>query len=140
VHLCVKTVNSRHTESLFDRVAQRWRFRGPVQLIAGTDLAARTTDPADVLVWLQGHLATRYVRHAGDIGTRLAGLDVAPDPDGRFRVNELYCHDDTWRPTLQALLDVSDRVLADLRGFGRRTPAAGSNWRNCSAAWPPTTS
>ena len=107
----------RRTESLFDRVAQQWRFRGPVQLIAGTDLATRTTDPGDILAWLQGQLATRYVRHAGEIATRIAGLDMAPDPDGRFRVNEIYCHDNTWRPTLQALLDVSDRVLADLRGF-----------------------
>ena len=39
------------------------------------------------------------------------------DPDGRFRVNEVYCRDDTWRPTLQALLDTTDTVLMDLRSF-----------------------
>jgi hypothetical protein len=93
------------TETLFDRVAQKWRLRGPVQLIAGVDLAMRTTDCGDVLTFLEGRLADRR-------------LDDDPDPDGRFRVNELYCHDDTWRPTLQALLDRSDVVVADLRSFG----------------------
>ena len=42
------------------------------------------------------------------------------DPDGRFRVSDLYCHDDTWRPTLQALLDASDLVLMDLRSFSQQ--------------------
>jgi hypothetical protein len=42
-----------------------------------------------------------------------------PDPDGRFRVNEFFCHDDTWRATLQALARSSDAVLMDLRGFAR---------------------
>ena len=32
------------TEALLDRVAQRWRFDGPVQLVAGIDLATRTVD------------------------------------------------------------------------------------------------
>ena len=50
------------TESLFDRVAQAWRFHGPVQLIAGVDLAMRTVDPGDLLALLNGRLAELYVR------------------------------------------------------------------------------
>ena len=50
------------TESLFDRVAQAWRFHGPVQLIAGVDLAMRTVDPGDVLALLNGRLAELYAR------------------------------------------------------------------------------
>ena len=105
------------TESLFDRVAEAWRFHGPVQLIAGVDLAARFVDPGDVLALLGGRLAERYVRAPQDVVERLERLDLGPDPDGRFRINEVYCHDDTWRAMLEALLDTSDAVLMDLRSF-----------------------
>jgi hypothetical protein len=108
------------TESLFDRVAQAWRFRGPVQLIAGVDLAMRTVDPGDVLAFLDGRLSEQYIAAAQDVPDRIARLDLRPDPDARFRVNEVYCHDDTWRPALEMLLDTSDAVLMDLRGFSER--------------------
>lgn len=105
------------TETLFDRVAQQWRFHGPVQMIAGVDLATRTADPGDMLAFVGGRLDERYVATPDEAGPRVGGLDMQPDPDGRFRVNEVYCHDDTWRSTLQALLDTTDIVLMDLRSF-----------------------
>jgi hypothetical protein len=108
------------TEALFDRIAQRWRFRGPVQLIAGADLAMRAVDPGDILNLLAGRTAEQYVTDPEALARRLDTLDVAPDPDGRFRVNEVYCHDDTWRPALGTLLDRTDRVVMDVRSFSRR--------------------
>ncbi|MGE5813824.1 MAG: hypothetical protein ACM36C_05000 [Acidobacteriota bacterium] len=105
------------TESLFDRVAQLWRFTGPVQLIAGVDLATRTVDPGDVLMFLNGRLAAKFVARESEVPQQLQRLDSARDPDGRHRVNELYCHDNTWRTALQSLLDVSDTGLMDLRSF-----------------------
>jgi hypothetical protein len=106
------------TETLFDRIAQRWRFRGPVQLIAGVDLATRTADPGDVLAFVGGRLREQYVSSASELPERLQRLDARRDPDGRFRVNELYCLDQTWRQSLTGLLSISDTVLMDLRGFG----------------------
>ena len=47
-------------------------------------------------------------------------LDTRPDFDGRFRVNDFYCHEDTWRMTLEQLVGESDVVLMDLRGFSRQ--------------------
>lgn len=108
------------TERLFDRVAAVWRFRGPVHLIAAPDLATRTVDPGDTLALIGGRLAEQYVGSIGEIPRRMATLDRRPDPDGRFRVNEVYCHDDTWRPALEALLDASDGVLMDLRSFSQQ--------------------
>jgi hypothetical protein len=58
---------------------------------------------------------------ADEISQRLGRLDFRPDPDGRYRVNEVYCRDDTWRPALEALLESCDTVLMDLRTF-RRAP------------------
>ena len=105
------------TESLFDLVAQRWRFHGAVQLIAGVDLAMRTADPGDILAFVNGRLADNYIRSTNEIAHRIGSLDLRTDPDSRFRINELYCRADTWQPTLQALLDVTDVVLMDLRSF-----------------------
>lgn len=105
------------TETLFDRVAQQWRFHGPVQLIAGVDLAMRLVDPGDMLAFVGGQLDERYVRSMDDVRRRVGELDMGRDPDGRFRVNEVYCHTDNWQSTLQALLRTTDIVLMDLRSF-----------------------
>lgn len=114
------------SELLFDSLIQRWRFIGSVQLIAGTDLATRTIDPDDLLRFLQGRLRSLFVGSPADLAARLAELDEARDPDGRFRVNEFYCQDDTWQPTLHALLARSDAILMDLRGF--RAERAGCRY------------
>jgi hypothetical protein len=58
-----------------------------------------------------------YVSSLEELPERLQRLDVGRDPDGRFRVNDLYCVDGTWRETLQQLLPLSDVVVMDLRGF-----------------------
>jgi hypothetical protein len=109
------------TERLFDYLAQHWRVRGPVQLIAGTDLAMRTMDPGDVLAFVSGRLRSQYVASVDEIPGRIARLDMRPDPDGRFRVNELYCLQDTWKPALLTLLGVTDAVVMDARGLSRQS-------------------
>jgi hypothetical protein len=112
--------HQRRTESLFDAVAQRWRLRGPVQLIGGVDLAMRTLDPGDTLEFIAGRFADQCVIEPEEVPRRLARVDVERDPDGRFRVNEIYCRADTWRSTLCALLEMTDTVLMDLRSFSER--------------------
>ena len=44
-------------------------------------------------------------------------MDVEPDRDGRFRINEFCCRDDTWQATVVALIERADAVVMDLRGF-----------------------
>lgn len=107
----------KRTEQLFDAVGQRWRFHGSVQMIAGTDLAARSIDPGDFVRFLGARMNEQFITGESELQARLSSLDVAPDPDGRYRVNEFFCRDDTWQAALVALLDVSDAVLMDLRGF-----------------------
>ena len=104
-------------QALFDHVIERWRLTGNTVLIAGTDLADRTLDGADIFAFLDGELAGRFIRSAAEVAPRLAGFDLGPDADGRYRVNECYCHDTTWQDALHALVGRSDVVLMDLRGF-----------------------
>ncbi|WP_439520325.1 hypothetical protein [Hydrogenophaga sp.] len=104
-------------QALFDRVVERWRLGGNTVLIAGTDLLSRTLDPDDLFTFLNGRLATRFIGSEAQLAERLRGFDLAPDPDGRYRVNECYCFDSTWKAALAALVQCSDVVLMDLRGF-----------------------
>jgi hypothetical protein len=104
-------------QDLFDHVVERWRLSGNTVLIAGTDLAIRTLDADDIYTFLDGRLAARFIRTPADVAPRLAAFDIARDADGRFRVNECYCHDSTWQQTLNALVERSDVVLMDLRSF-----------------------
>jgi hypothetical protein len=107
----------RRTEKLFDVIAQRWRLLGGVKLIAGADLAMRTMDPADFISFVGGRLRRLFVRSGRDLARRIEQLDERRDPDGRMRISKVFCHEDTWRATLRALLRRSDVVLMDLRGF-----------------------
>lgn len=105
------------TERLFDRVAERWRFEGPVAMIAGADLALRSVDVDEALAFVRGEIESRYVSGTGDLTRRLQELDAGVDPDGRFRVGEFFCFDNTWRPALRSLVARARVVLMDLRGF-----------------------
>ncbi|MBX3611861.1 MAG: hypothetical protein KF871_18360 [Hydrogenophaga sp.] len=102
---------------LFDRVIERWRLVGRTVLIAGTDLLSRTIDPDDVFTFLNGRLNERFIGDAEQLWRREDAMRTDPDPDGRYRVEECYCHDNTWQLALNALVGRADIVLMDLRGF-----------------------
>ena len=107
----------RRSELLLRRLGAHWRHLGPVQMIAGTDLVSAALDPHEFLDPLRGRLARQFIGDAGELRQRLDDLDEDPDPDGRYRVNELFCHDNAWRPVLRELARRSDCVLLDVRGF-----------------------
>ncbi len=107
----------RNVAALFEEVVERWRVSGRTVLIAGTDLVDHTLDAADLLGFLEGRLAERFVVGQDDVQRRLAEFDWERDPDGRFRINECYCHDASWKHALAALVHRSRYVLMDLRGF-----------------------
>ena len=103
--------------SLFDHVVERWRLSGNAVMIAGTDLADRTLDPHDIFQFLDNKLAQRFIVSPADVARRIDAFDMIADIDGRYRVNECYCHNTIWQDALQALVRYSDVVLMDLRGF-----------------------
>jgi hypothetical protein len=107
------------SERLFDRVGARWRLFGPVTTIAAPDVVARTIGPGDYLRWLTGRADELFVTSGADLAARLAALDMAPDPDGRYRVNALCCRDNTWQATVVELMQRADVVLMDVRRLSR---------------------
>ena len=107
----------RHSEQLFALLSAHWRYAGSIDLIAGVDLATTTLELREFLDFLGGKLRQSFIYNAADLQRRLDAIDLAPDPDGRFRVNELFCITDTWQEAVTRLIGQTDVVLMDLRGF-----------------------
>lgn len=110
----------KRSERLFDALAKHWRHIGSIHLIAGPDLAATTIEPHEFLDFLSGKLARRFIDGPDTLNRRILEMDLKPDRDGRFRVNDFFCHEDTWQMTLSRLVYESDAVLMDLRSFSEQ--------------------
>jgi hypothetical protein len=91
---------------------------GNVRLIAGADLALSSVAPQQFLAFVSGKLSQLFIRDL----SRACGLalDNRRDADGRFRINDLFCHANTWQTILSKLIRDTDVVLMDLRNFTRK--------------------
>jgi hypothetical protein len=108
------------SERLFDVIERHWRRSGSIQMIAGVDLASRTVEPHEFLDFISGRLSRRYIDGEDSLNHRMRERDAAADRDLRFRINEFFCYDDTWRMVLSRLVHESNAVVMDLRGFSRQ--------------------
>jgi hypothetical protein len=107
----------RRSDVLLDSVAKYWRHIGSVQVITGPDVALSTVQPHQFLDFLSGKLSRHFVRDQASLEHSLAARDRVRDPDGRFRINNFFCHADSWQPALPRLVEEGDAVLMDLRNF-----------------------
>ena len=108
---------ARRSQRLLDDLGQRWRYLGPINLIAGADLAYAVIEPHEFYDFLSGRLSRAFVKDQEDLESRLPEGTPVADPDGLFRIQDFYCHDDTWRMTVARLARGADAVFMDLRGF-----------------------
>lgn len=125
------------TERLFDRIGARWRLFGPVTMIAAPDVAARTIDPGDYLRWLTGRADELFVTSRADLDARLDALDMTRDPDGRYRINEFCCRDNTWQATVVELMQRADAVVMDVRGVTRERRGCEFELQQLALRLPP---
>ena len=107
----------RRSEALFEAVTKYWRYIGSVQIITGPDLARSTVQPHQFLDFLSNKLSRHFVSDRPSLERSLAERDFERDPDGRFRINNLFCNKDSWQPALPQLIQEGDTVLMDLRNF-----------------------
>lgn len=107
----------KRSEQLFDRLRRHWQYVGNTTMIAGPDLVTGTIEPHEFLAFLSGRMARQFIRDAADLERRIATADRAPDHDGRYRISEFFCHDDTWQMTMERLALDADAILMDLRSF-----------------------
>lgn len=105
------------SRTLFNDLSNAWRYIGDVKMIAGPDLAISSVEPHEFLNFITGKLKILFIRNNADLNNRLNNLDEKPDYNGRFRINEFFCQENTWKTTLSSLLHISHAVFMDLRGF-----------------------
>ncbi len=108
------------SERLFESLSKRWLRLGSIDMIAGPDLVTSTIEPHEFLAYVGGELSRSFINSPTELDERIAHRDQHPDPDGRYRVNEFFCRDDTWQMCVQALAAKNGVVLMDLRSFSRQ--------------------
>ena len=107
----------RKSHRFFDQFSRLWRQVGSINMIAGPDLVTSQVEPHEFLAFAGGDIARSFVLDQSDLDRRFTHRDNLPDPDGRYRVNEFFCHDNTWKMTMQRLARDSTGILMDLRSF-----------------------
>jgi hypothetical protein len=107
----------RRSVALLNRVASHWRYIGSVQMITGPDVALSSVQPHQFLDFLSGKLASHFVRDQTSLDRSLAQRDQIRDADGRFPINNFFCHANTWQLALPRLVEQGEVVLMDLRSF-----------------------
>lgn len=107
----------KRSGKLFAAFSKLWRYRGPVRMIAGPDLATSVVEPHEFLDFMSGRLQRAFISSRDDLYRREGESVPVRDFDGRFRVTSYFCHDDTWQMVLGELVQKSDAVMMDLRGF-----------------------
>jgi PII-like signaling protein len=108
------------TRQLTDQIGHYWRYSGPINMIGGTDLATSLIEPDELIQFWSRKLRQTFIADDADLHFRLDTMDLGRDPDLRYRINECFCHDNTWQATVKALAQRSAVVLMDLRGFGKK--------------------
>jgi len=107
----------RRIQRFLQDIGQRWRRMGPIRLVAGADLVNATIEPHEFFNFMNGRLSRAFVKDRQDALGRLSASPIEADPDGLYRVEDYFCHADTWRMTVSILARSSDAILMDLRGF-----------------------
>ncbi len=107
----------KQSARLFNAFGRLWRHAGHIRLIAGPDLATSTVEPHEFLDFISGKLDRRFISGSETLARRLTETEQRRDFDGRYRVDDFFCHDDAWQMVLKRLARDSDAVLMDLRGF-----------------------
>ena len=107
----------RRTQEILGELGRHWRYLGPVSLIAGTDTIDTTIEPHEFYEFLARRLDRAFVRSARDLEGQLTDRRPQLDPDGTYRIEDFFCHDDTWVMTVDRLSREANAVCMDLRGF-----------------------
>jgi len=110
----------KRSEEFYERLSKFWRYMGTIQFIIGPDLLKSTLQPHRFIEFLGGNLPSRVVNSRVALDRRMHEIDRAPDPDGRYRINDFLCQDSTWKLALKRLANDCDIVLMDLRSFSSR--------------------
>jgi hypothetical protein len=108
---------NRRQQALLDQVQGRWRFIGAVNQAGGPDLVDLNIDPYECSMFLTGKMHELFLPEAVSGEQLRKRLDFEPDREGRYRVNEMFNFNTSWRGNVEQLILMSKTILLDLRGL-----------------------
>ncbi|ARE39467.1 hypothetical protein RGUI_1326 [Rhodovulum sp. P5] len=117
VNLLLRVFGQRRSQTRLARgLLLDWRADGPVMLIGAADLATETLDAPELAAFLNRRLARIFIGTPEDLASA-CNAGEARHGDGLFPMQDFYCRDNSWRPTVLTLMSRARRVLIDMRGF-----------------------
>lgn len=116
-HLLLRVFGQQGTQTRLARsLLLDWRQRGPVLMIGAEDLATETLDAPELAAFLRRRLSDLFIDSPVDLAAASAA-GTARQGDGLFPMQDYYCRDSTWQPTVLTLMAQARRILVDMRGF-----------------------
>jgi hypothetical protein len=117
INLLLRVFGQRKSQTELARgLLLDWRQEGPVLLIGAADLATETLDAPELAAFLNRTLDDIFIGTPDDLAQAVAaGGDRLGD--GLFPMQDHYCRDNSWRPTVLTLMSRARRILVDMRGL-----------------------
>lgn len=107
----------KKNQALLVRIQERWRYIGAVDQAGGPDMVDLNVDPYEFSKFITGSLHELYLPEAIS-GDRLMGrFEHEPDREGRYRINEMFNFNTSWRGNVEQLILNSPTILLDVRGL-----------------------
>ena len=107
----------KRKHDLLHRIQERWRYIGAVDQAGGPDLIDFNVGPYACSKFMSGSLHDLYLPEAVS-GDKLMGrFNHEPDREGRYRVNEMFNFNTSWRGNVEQLVLNSPIILLDVRGL-----------------------
>lgn len=103
--------------NLLHRIQERWRYIGAVNQAGGPDLLDLNVDPYECSKFMTGSLHELFLPEAVSGEKLMSRFEHAPDREGRYRVNEMFNFNTSWRGNVEQLIINSPTILLDVRGL-----------------------
>jgi hypothetical protein len=104
-------------QKLLDELQDHWRYLGPVQGIAGFDMVDVNVDLYEASMFLSNRIHELFLPVGPSPAQLKAHLRTAPDYEGRYPINEVFCFNTAWRDTVKQMMRLSDAIVLDVRGL-----------------------
>ncbi len=107
----------KRKHDLLHQIQERWRYFGAVDQAGGPDLIDFNVGPYACAKFMGGSLHDLYLPEAVS-GDKLMGrFNHSPDREGRYRINEMFNFNTSWRGNVEQLILNSQTILLDVRGL-----------------------
>jgi hypothetical protein len=104
-------------EDLLDDLSDTWRRIGALDLLAASDVAARTLDSHMLEAFLLRRSKQEFLVNADQLHRRLSQRRSKINADGHYPVDAFFCDHKTWFQAFEQLAATSHVALMDVRGF-----------------------